>query len=152
MITWHNLNASDLQFHFFTDQYLYCHAMTLPDTKRHEIDTPTKNRIIGHALETGNAAQAGRDENVNPRTAQRIVKRYQKIGSTSNKPRPRRPQKLNHYDKHHILQTALKQRRAPFQVITKPGLTSRLLDKTIGGSSSQMSATCTWVITVDAFM
>ena len=103
MITWHNLNASYLQFHFLTDQYLYCHAMTLPDTKRHEIDTPTKNRIIGRALETGNAAQARRDENVNPRTAQRIVKRYQKIGSTSNKPHPGRPQKLNHYDKHQIL-------------------------------------------------
>ena len=62
--------------------------MTLPDTKRHEIDTLTKNRIVGCALKTGNAAQAGRDENVNPHTAQCIIKRYQKIGSTSNKPRP----------------------------------------------------------------
>ena len=25
-ITWHNLNVSYLQFHFLTDQYLYCHA------------------------------------------------------------------------------------------------------------------------------
>ena len=92
--------------------------MTLPNTKRHEIDTLTKNCIVGRTLETGNAAQAGHDENVNPCTAQHIIKRYQKIGSTSNKPRPGCPQKLNHYDKHQILRTALKQCRAPFQVIT----------------------------------
>ena len=92
--------------------------MTIRETKRHEVDTPTKNRIVGRALETGNAAQAGRDENVNPRTAQRIVKRYQQTGSTSNKPRPGHPQKLNDYDKRQILRTALKQRRAPFQVVT----------------------------------
>ena len=92
--------------------------MTLPNTKQHEIDTLTKNRIVGCTLETGNAAQAGCDENGNPCTAQHIVKHCQKIGSTSNKPHPGHPQKLNHYDKHQILWTALKQCWAPFQVIT----------------------------------
>ena len=35
---------------------------------------------------------------------------------------------------------------------TGPGLTGHLLNKTIGGSSSQMSAMCTWVIAMDVFM
>jgi len=92
--------------------------MTRPETKQHEVDTPTKNQIVGCALETGNAAQAGHDENVNPHTAQCIVERYKKMGSTSNKPCLGRPQKLNDYDRCQILRTTLKQRRVPFQVIT----------------------------------
>ena len=49
------------------------------------LDTPTKNRIVGYAQATGNAAEAGQKENVNPRTAQCICKNFAATGSTARK-------------------------------------------------------------------
>jgi len=163
--------------------------MTRTEIKWHEVDTLTKNRIVGHALKTGNAAQAGCDENVNPHTAQCILKQYKKMGFTSNKPCLGHPQKLNDYNRCQILWTALKQCWAPFQVITNqisahvsvstvcnvlaqhsyhwqvghwvpylipdwtgPESISCSLNKTIGGSSSQMSVMSTLAIIMNAFM
>jgi len=82
-----------------------------------EVDTPTKNRIIGYAKATGNAAEAGRKENVPERTAQRIVARYRQQGTTANKPRPGRPRKCTPRDIREIERIARKKRRAPFKEI-----------------------------------
>ena len=76
-----------------------------------QVDTPTKNRIVGYANATGNAAEAGRKENVNPRTAQRICKRFKQTGSTSRKRGSGRPTKLNDRDRRAIVRTARKNRR-----------------------------------------
>ncbi|PPQ87403.1 hypothetical protein CVT26_015507 [Gymnopilus dilepis] len=92
--------------------------MYIPKTTRRQLDTPTKNRIIGFWKATGNAAAAARSENVRPRTAQRIIQVYQKTGSTSNKPRPGRPSKLTDRDKREIVRAVRKNRRAPLTDIT----------------------------------
>jgi len=89
--------------------------MAPPEASRHELDTPTKNRIIGRFLESGNAADAGRKENVNLRAAQRVVKRFKETNSTANKPRPGRPKVLNAYDHHQLVRNACKNRRLPLR-------------------------------------
>jgi transposase len=75
------------------------------------VDTPTKNRIIGFAQATGNATAAGRKENVDPRTAQRICKRYKGTGSAARKKGSGPPTKLTDYDRREIVRTARKNRR-----------------------------------------
>ena len=75
------------------------------------LDTPTKNRIVGYAQATGNAAEAGRKENVNPRTAQRICKHFAETGSTARKKGSGPPTKVTDYDKREIVRTARKNRR-----------------------------------------
>lgn len=92
--------------------------MSLPDTSRHELDTPTKNRLVGYYLATGNAAAAARNQNIPPRTAQRVIHHFKQTGSTSNKPRTGRPSKLTDYDKRQIVRTARKNRRMPLTQIT----------------------------------
>ena len=67
------------------------------------LDTLTKNRIVGYAQATGNAAEAGRKENVNPRTAQRICKKFAATGSTARKKGSGPPTKLTDYDKHEVV-------------------------------------------------
>jgi hypothetical protein len=49
------------------------------------VDTPTKNQIVGYANATGNAAEPGCKENVNPQTAQCICKLVKETGSTARK-------------------------------------------------------------------
>jgi transposase len=88
------------------------------ETSRHELDTPTKNRIVGYYLATGNAAAAGRNENVPPRTAQNLIQRFKEMGSTANKLRTGRPSKLTEYDKRQIIRTARKNRRMPLTELT----------------------------------
>ncbi|PPR07123.1 hypothetical protein CVT26_012771 [Gymnopilus dilepis] len=85
---------------------------------RRELDTPTKNRIIGYWRATGNAAEAGRKENVKPRVAQYVVQHYKERGTTANKPRTGRPSKLTEYDKREIVRVARKNRRMPLAEIT----------------------------------
>ena len=48
-----------------------------------QVDTPTKNRIVGYANATGNAAEAGQKENIDPWTAQCICKHFKQTGSTA---------------------------------------------------------------------
>jgi hypothetical protein len=50
--------------------------MTEATATQHELDTPTKNRIVGYYLATGNASEAACKENVNPWAGQRVVKRF----------------------------------------------------------------------------
>ena len=69
------------------------------------LDTPTKNRIVGYAQATGNAAEAGRKENVNPHTPQCICKNFSETGSTARKKGSNPPTKLTDYDKREIVQT-----------------------------------------------
>ncbi|PPR03974.1 hypothetical protein CVT26_001081 [Gymnopilus dilepis] len=92
--------------------------MYIRKTTRRQLDSPTKNRIVGFWKATGNAAAAARSENVRTRTAQRIIERWQKTGSTSNKPRPGRPSKLTDRDKREIVRAVRKNRRAPLTDIT----------------------------------
>jgi len=98
--------------------HLHHTSMAISHTKRHELNTPTKNRIIGFYLATGNAAAAARSENLPPRTAQNLVQRYKQTGSVSNKPRPGRPSILTDYDKRQIVRTARKNRRMPFSELS----------------------------------
>lgn len=86
--------------------------------KGHEVDTPTKNRIIGFYLATGNATAAASNENIPPRTAQYIIQRYKETGSASNRHRTGRPSILTNYDKREIIRTARKNRRMPLGQIT----------------------------------
>jgi len=81
---------------------------------RPQVDTPTKNRIIGFANATGNAAEAGRKENVNPRTAQRIFKQFKETGSTARKRGSGHPSKLTNRDRREIVRNARKNRRMAF--------------------------------------
>ncbi|KAJ3537592.1 hypothetical protein NMY22_g5533 [Coprinellus aureogranulatus] len=76
--------------------------MVVCKTARRQLDTPTKNRIIRVYKVTGNAAKAANIENVNPRTTQRVIKRYEETGSTSNKPRTSRPRILSDHDERAI--------------------------------------------------
>ncbi|CAA7265007.1 unnamed protein product [Cyclocybe aegerita] len=92
--------------------------MPPPKTSRREIDDATRNRIVGYALATGNAAAAGRNENVNKRTAQLIYNRYLQTGNTSDEPRSGRPAKLNEYDKRQMIREACKHRRTLLTQIT----------------------------------
>ncbi|KAJ3509185.1 hypothetical protein NLJ89_g5358 [Agrocybe chaxingu] len=92
--------------------------MTPPKTSRHEIDMATRNRIVGYAQATGNAAAAGRKENVNERTAQLIYKHYLQTGNTSDEPRSGRPSKLNDYDIRQLIREVRKYRRTPLTQIT----------------------------------
>jgi transposase len=92
--------------------------MAIPHTKSHELNTPTKNRIIGFYLATGNAAAAARSENIPPCTAQNLVQHYKQTGSVSNKPWPGQPSILTDYDKCQIVQTARKNQRMPFSELT----------------------------------
>jgi transposase len=92
--------------------------MARPHKKGHEIDTPTKNRLIGFYLATGNAAAAASKENIPPRTAQYIIKRYRQTGSASNKHRSGRPSILTEYDQREIIRTARKNRRMPLTELT----------------------------------
>ena len=85
------------------------------NTSQSQVDTPTKNRIIGYANATGNAAEAGRKENVDPRTAQRIYKKFQKTGSTTRKRGSGRPMKLNDRGRREIVRNARKNRRMGLQ-------------------------------------
>jgi hypothetical protein len=55
-------------------------------TSQHELDTPTKNCIIGYYFATGNATAAGHNENVPPQTAQHLIQCFKETGSTANKP------------------------------------------------------------------
>lgn len=48
-------------------------------------------------------AKAGCNKNVNPHTAQRVVKHFLETVSSSYKPHPGCPSKLNDYDKHQIV-------------------------------------------------
>lgn len=92
--------------------------MPVPSPKRREVDTPTKNRLIGYYLATENAAAAARNENIPPRTAQFIVKRFKETGSVSNKPRTGRPNKLTDHDEREIIRTARKNRHMPLTEVT----------------------------------
>ena len=87
-------------------------------TSRHELDTPTKNHIIGYYLATGNATAAGHNENIPPWTAQHLIQRFKETGSTANKPRTGRPSKLTDYDKRQVIRTARKNRRMPLTELT----------------------------------
>ncbi|CAA7265669.1 unnamed protein product [Cyclocybe aegerita] len=89
-----------------------------PKTSRHEVDTPTRNRIISYAQASGNAAAAGRNENVNERTAQCIYKHFLETGETSNKPRPGPSEKLSDYGKRQVIREVIKHRRMPLTEIT----------------------------------
>src|SRR6266478_3732256 len=92
--------------------------MSAPTHKRHEVDTPTKNRLIGFYKATRNAAAAGRSENIPPRTAQAIVKQYVQTGSVSNNHRTGRPSKLTERDHREIVRTARNNCRMPLNQIT----------------------------------
>ena len=87
--------------------------MPYPHKKAHEVDTPTKNCIIGFYLATGNATAAASQENIPPHTAQYIIQRYKQTGSASNRHRSGRPSTLTDYDKCEIVRTARKNWRMP---------------------------------------
>ena len=84
--------------------------MLKTNSSRPHVDTPTKNRIIGYANATGNAAEAGRKENVKPWTAQRIIKQFKETGSAARKRGSGRPTKLTNRDRCEIVQNARKKR------------------------------------------
>jgi transposase len=86
-----------------------------PGRSQSQLDTPTKNRIVGYANATGNAAEAGRKENVDPRTAQRLCKRFKETNSTARKRGSGRPTKLNDLDRREIVRKARKNRRITFE-------------------------------------
>jgi transposase len=67
------------------------------------LDTPTKNRIVEYAQTTGNAAEAGRKENVDPRTAQRICEHFAETGSTARKKGSGPPTKVTDYNRREIV-------------------------------------------------
>ena len=104
--------------------------MPASDSPHHILDTPTKNRLVGYYLATGNAAEAARRENVKIRTAQRVIKQYKETGSVSRKPRPGRPKKLTPYDERHIVRLARQNRRMPFREITNI-LPTRISESTV---------------------
>ena len=89
--------------------------MCKKDPSHPQVDTPTKNRIVGYANATGNAAEAGRKENINPRTAQRICKLFKQTGSTARKRGSGRPTKLTDRDRRAIVRNARKNRRISFR-------------------------------------
>ena len=82
-----------------------------PGHSHSQLDTPTKNRIVGYASATGNAAEAGHKENVDPRTAQRICKCFKETHSTARKQGSGRPTKLTDQDQREIVRNARKNRR-----------------------------------------
>ena len=88
----------------------------MPESKpsQPQVDTPTKNQIVGYANATGNAAEAGRKENIDPRTAQRIYKRFKETGSTARKQGSGHPTKLNNLDRREIVRNARKNYRMAF--------------------------------------
>ena len=104
--------------------------MATSKTTHPEVDTPTKNRIIGYTKATGNAAEAGRKENVPERTAQCIVACYRQQGTTSNKPRPGRPRKCTPRDTREIERTARKKRRTTFKEIANE-ITAEISESTV---------------------
>jgi transposase len=88
----------------------------MPENNPHQpqVDTPTKNRIVGYANATGNAAEAGRKENVDPQTAQHICRRFKKTGSAARKQGSGRLTKLTDRDRRQIVRIAQKGRRLAF--------------------------------------
>ena len=68
-----------------------------------QLDTPTKNQIVGYASATGNAAKAGHKENVDPRTAQHICKHFKETHSTARKQGSGCSTKLTDQDQHEIV-------------------------------------------------
>ena len=108
---------------FVVDIYFQCIYLLytliqlfMPESKpsQPQVDTPTKNRIVGYANATGNAAEAGRKENIDPRTAQHIYKRFKETGSTARKRGSGRPTKLNNLDRREIVRNARKNCRMAF--------------------------------------
>jgi transposase len=95
----------------YLNHWLVLLKAVIPMPSYSHVDTPTKNRIIGFAQATGNAAAAGRKENVDPRTAQRIYKRYKDTGSAARKKGSGPPTKLTDHDRREIIRTARKNRR-----------------------------------------
>ncbi|KAJ3519633.1 hypothetical protein NMY22_g13113 [Coprinellus aureogranulatus] len=71
--------------------------------------------LVGYYKATQNAAEAARKENILPRTAQRIINRYLKTGSTKNLPRTGHPRLLTDADERVIIWDTRKHRRAPLQ-------------------------------------
>jgi hypothetical protein len=94
------------------------------------VDTPTKNRIVGYANATGNAAEAGHKENVNPQTAQHICKLFKETGSTARKRGSGRPTKLTNQDQCEIIRNSRKNHRLGFQELQNQA-TADILTTTI---------------------
>ncbi|CAA7271760.1 unnamed protein product [Cyclocybe aegerita] len=89
-----------------------------------------RNQIIGYAQASGNAAAAGRNENVNERTAQCIYKHFLETGETSNKPRLGPSEKLSDYGRRQVIRKVIKHRRMPLTEITNQ-LATRVSPSTI---------------------
>lgn len=78
-------------------------------------NSPQKNRFIGRVESDAkhNVAAAARLENMNPRTARDIFKKYKATGSTHRRPGSGRPPKLGPAAKRLVVREARKKRRAP---------------------------------------
>lgn len=84
----------------------------MPATRR-QYDTPTKCRFIG-AVKAGQPVKvAAGKENIGLATAYRLVKKFDKMGSTDNIPRRGRPPKLSKRTTRILVQEARKHRRKP---------------------------------------
>ena len=73
-----------------------------------QLNTPTKNWIVGYASAMGNAAKARRKENVDPWAAQHICKCFKETHSTVKKQGSGCPTKLNDQDQCEIIWNAQK--------------------------------------------
>jgi transposase len=84
---------------------------------RCEHGTPVKNQLVGAILATGNVAEAARTVNMKYSTARDIWKKYQKHGTTANRPRSGQPRKVTDHTVRQMVRIAMKSRRKPFREI-----------------------------------
>lgn len=82
-----------------------------------EHDISIKNQLVGAVLAMGNVAKAARTIDIKYSTARDIWKKYQKHGTTANRPRSGRPRKVTHHTARQMVRIAKKSHRKPFREI-----------------------------------
>ena len=88
-------------------------------TSRRELDSPTKNQIIGALIAGITVAQAARLFGVPDSTIRSLKNKYEETGSTHNLPRSGRPMKLSPRARRHMLIFALKNDCLPWRDVAK---------------------------------
>lgn len=86
-------------------------------SSRRQLDSPTKNRLIGAIEVQKNVAKACRDMNVPPTTGYDLWHKYQETGSTHNRSRSGRPRVTTNEGREKIVEMAVNNRRKPLEDI-----------------------------------
>lgn len=108
-------------------------ATTMVSTRRPntQYDSPKKNRLIGAILAGKKVAEAARMMDMPWSTASDIWKKFQETGTTHNRYRSGRPQKVDSRTEHRVVRNALEDRYKTFHDV------SQELDQQISESTVQ---------------